>query len=93
MTVLVRDTTRRSFNGITGAAIKQVTTSPEVAALVRAQSTGIATGAVMEVRANSEEADDRVERRVRSWLHILRPESDAPPAGAQPHLEQRDRSS
>jgi hypothetical protein len=70
VTTLVRETTTRSFKEITDTALREVAHSPEVAALVRSQSTGLATGTILEVRANSEEADDRVERRVRSWLRI-----------------------
>jgi hypothetical protein len=72
--LLVRDTTRQSIRGIAESAIKEVAHSPEVAALVRTESTGLATGTILEVRANSEQADARLERRVRSWLHILRPD-------------------
>lgn len=75
-TVLIRDTTSRSFRTITGTAVKEVAHSPEIAALVRSESRGMATGAILEVRSNSEQADDRVERRVRSWLRIHRSDSE-----------------
>ncbi|HET9781748.1 MAG TPA: hypothetical protein VFR33_08210 [Candidatus Dormibacteraeota bacterium] len=83
-TVLIRDTTNRSFKTITDTAVKEVAHSPEVAELVRSQSRGMATGAILEVRSNSEEADDRVERRVRSWLRIHR---SGPESGARPPTE------
>jgi hypothetical protein len=67
---LIRDTTRTSVMGIAESALKEVTHSPEVAALVRTESAGLATGTILEVRANSEQADDQLERRVRSWLRI-----------------------
>lgn len=70
--LLLEDTTARSVKDIADTAIRQVTHSPEVAALVKAQSTGLVTDTILEVRANSEQADDRLERRVRSWLHIGR---------------------
>lgn len=74
VTLLVRDTTRKSVRDIAESAVKEVAHSPEVAALVRTQSVGMATGTILEVRENSEQADDRLERRVRSWLHIHKPE-------------------
>jgi len=74
VTRLIRDTTSQSVRGIAETAVKEVAQSPEIATLVRQQSVGIATGTILEVRVNSEQADDRIERRVRSWLHILRPE-------------------
>jgi hypothetical protein len=74
VTRLLRETTRQSVRDIADTAIKEVAESPEVATLVRKQSIGIGTGTILEVRATSEQADDRIERRVRSWLHILRPE-------------------
>jgi hypothetical protein len=67
---LIRDTTRSSVRGIAESTLKEVTHSPEVAAMVRAESAGLATGTILEVRANSEQADDRVERQVRSWLRL-----------------------
>ena len=81
-TVLIRDTTSRSFRTITGTTVKEVAHSPEIAALVRSESRGMATGAILEVRSNSEQADDRVERRVRSWLRIHR--SDPEPGTRPP---------
>ena len=66
---LAEDTTASSVKDIAETAVKQVSHSPEVAALVRAQSTGVVTDTILEVRASSEQADDRLERRVRSWLH------------------------
>ncbi|HSS92683.1 MAG TPA: hypothetical protein VLR46_01705 [Candidatus Dormibacteraeota bacterium] len=72
---LIRDTTSRSVKDIAEFAVNEVTHSPEVAALVRTQSTGLATDTILEVRANSEQADDRLERRVHSWLHLRRPNS------------------
>jgi hypothetical protein len=72
---LIRDTTSRSVKDIAEFAVNEVTHSPEVAALVRAQSAGLATDTILEVRANSEQADDRLERRVHSWLHLRRPNS------------------
>ena len=86
VTTLVRETTSRSFKEITDTALREVAHSPEVAALVRSQSTGLATGTILEVRANSEEADDRVERRVRSWLRI-RGDSERRSEPAQPSSE------
>jgi len=71
--LLVEDTTSRSVHDIAETAVKEVTHSPQIAALVRAQSTGILTDTILEVRTNSEQADDRLERRVRSWLHLGRP--------------------
>jgi hypothetical protein len=79
VTVLIRETTSRSFKTITDTAVQEVAHSPEVAALVRSQSQGMATGAILEVRSSSEEADDRVERRVRSWLRIHRADSEPGP--------------
>jgi hypothetical protein len=67
---LIRDTTVSSVADIAQFAVNEVTHSPEVAALVKSQSAGIATDAIQEVRANSERADDRLERRIRSWLHL-----------------------
>ena len=67
---LIRDTAVSSVADIAQFTVKEVTHSPEVAALVKTQSAGIATDAILEVRANSEQADDRLERRVRSWLHL-----------------------
>jgi len=67
---LIRDTTVGSMTDIAKLAVNEVAHSPEVAALVKTQSAGIATDAILEVRANSEQADDRLERRVRSWLHL-----------------------
>jgi hypothetical protein len=86
VTTLVRETTSQSVKGIADTALKEVAHSPEVAALVRSQSTGIATGTILEVRANSEEADDRVEQRVRSWLRI-RGDSERQSQPAQPSSE------
>jgi hypothetical protein len=74
---LIRDTTSSSVADIAQFAVNEVTHSPEVAALVRSQSAGIATDAILEVRANSEQADDRLERRVQSWLHLRRPNGSA----------------
>jgi hypothetical protein len=73
VTRLVEDTTASSVRDIAETAVKQVSHSPEVAALVRAQSTGLVTDTILEVRANSEQADDSLERRVRSWLHRDQP--------------------
>lgn len=75
VSLLIRDTTRRSVLDITESAVNEVAHSPEIAALVRNQSVGVAAGTIREVRENSEQADDRLERRVRSWLHIHKPES------------------
>ena len=91
LTVLIRDTTSRSFKTITDTAVKEVAHSPEIAALVRSQSRGMATGAILEVRSNSEEADDRVEQRVRSWLRIHRSDAEHDPRAAEPHVEPGDR--
>jgi hypothetical protein len=82
--LLIRDTTSRSIRGIAQTAVKEVAHSPEVHALVRSESSGLATGTILEVRANSEQADARLERRVRSWLHILRPEHEGERVGAEP---------
>jgi hypothetical protein len=84
VTRLVRDTTSQSVRDIAETAVKEVAQSPEVATLVRKQSVGIATGTILEVRANSVQADDRIERRVRSWLHILRPEDGGDYITAKP---------
>jgi len=73
---LVREMTSQSVREIADSAIKELTHSPEVAQLVRSQSAGVASGTILEVRANSEHADQAVERQVRSWLRILRPEHD-----------------
>jgi hypothetical protein len=73
---LIRDTAARSVTDIAQLTVNEVTHNPEVAALVRAQSTGIATDSIQEVRANSEQADASIERRVRTWLHL--PESGEP---------------
>jgi hypothetical protein len=81
---LIRDTTATSVRGITESALKEVTHSPEVAALVRTESAGIATGAILEVRANSEQADDRLERSVHSWLRLRGGGPDAAGAGTPP---------
>jgi hypothetical protein len=81
---LVGDTTRQSVKDIADTAIKEVAKSPEVATLVREQSVGIATGTILEVRANSEQADDRIERRVRSWLHIQRQQDGGQHLPAEP---------
>ena len=70
---LIRDTASASVRDISASAIKQVSHSPDVAELVRTQSTDLASGTILEVRATSEQADDRIEGRVRSWLHLLRP--------------------
>lgn len=85
--VLVRDTTKRSFQTIADTAVKEVAHSPEIAALVRSESRGMATGAILEVRSNSEEADDRVEQRIRSWLRIHRSDSASNPPRAEDRLE------
>ena len=70
---LIRDTASASVRDISASAIKEVSHSPDVAELVRTQSTDLASGTILEVRATSEQADDRIEGRVRSWLHLLRP--------------------
>jgi len=62
---LIRDTA--------SASVRDISHSPDVAELVRTQSTDLASGTILEVRATSEQADDRIEGRVRSWLHLLRP--------------------
>jgi hypothetical protein len=83
---LVRDTTKESVHDIADAAVREVTHNPEVAALVRTQSASIATGTILEVRTKSEQADDDLERRVRSWLHrperivAVAPDEPSPPA-------------
>jgi hypothetical protein len=66
---LIRDTTARSVSDIAQLAVREVTHSPEVAALLRTESAGIATDTILDVRANSEQADDRLEGKVQSWLH------------------------
>jgi hypothetical protein len=91
VTGLIRETTSRSFKTITDTAVQEVAHSPEVAALVRSQSRGMATGAILEVRSNSEEADDRVERRVRSWLRIHRSESEPGPRPSEHGFDPGDR--
>jgi hypothetical protein len=91
VTVLIRETTSRSFKTITDTAVQEVAHSPEVAALVRSQSRGMATGAILEVRSNSEEADDRVERRVRSWLRIHRSDSEPKPRPPEHGFDPGDR--
>jgi hypothetical protein len=63
---LIRDATVSSVADVAQFAVNEVAHSPEVAALVRTQSAGIATDAILEVRANSEQADDRLERRVQA---------------------------
>ena len=88
--VLIRDTTSRSFKTITDTAVKEVAHSPEIAALVRSQSRGMATGAILEVRSNSEQADDRVEQRIRSWLRIHRSDSGPAPRPAGQSVEPGD---
>jgi len=70
---LIRDMASASVRDISASAIKEVSHSPDVAELVRTQSTDLASGTILEVRATSEQADDRIEGRVRSWLHLLRP--------------------
>ena len=72
VTRLVQTTTKESVRDIAEFAVSEVAHSPEVAALVRTQSAGLATGTILEVRTRSEQADGRLERSVRSWLH--RPE-------------------
>jgi hypothetical protein len=67
---LIRDTTSKSITDITQFAVKEVAQSPEMKALVRSQSAGIATERILEVRASTQKADGSVERRVRSWLHL-----------------------
>lgn len=67
---LIRETTVSSVTDIAQFAVSEVTHSPEVAALVKTQSAGIATDAILEVRENSEQADDSLERRIHSWLHL-----------------------
>ena len=91
VTVLVRDTTKGSVKTIADTAVKEVAHSPEVAALVRSQSRGMATGAILEVRSNSEQADDRVERRVRSWLRIHRSNPEPEPRPTDHGFEPGDR--
>jgi hypothetical protein len=54
---------------IAETAVHEVTHSPEVAALVRTQSAGLATDTIEVVRTTSEEADERLERRVHSWFN------------------------
>ncbi len=85
---LIDDTTTSSVKDIAESAVKQVAESPEVAALVRAQSAGIATDTVRDVRTISEQADQTVERRVRTWLHLLRaddaPDTNGTPGGNKP---------
>jgi hypothetical protein len=83
---LIEDTTSASVKDIAETAIKEVTHSPEVASLVRTESAGLATGAILEVRASSEQADASVERKVQTWLHPARA-NDAgrpPPGGVGP---------
>ena len=81
---LIREATARSFTDIAEFAINEVTHSPEVAELVKTQSTGIATDTILEVRTNSARADDQLESRVHSWLHIRKPDS---PHGADRILD------
>src|SRR5438874_4063669 len=83
---LIRDTASASVRDISASAIKQVSHSPDVAELVRTQSTDLASGTILEVRATSEQADDRIERRVRSWLRLVRPDEveTQPTAGGGP---------
>ena len=69
---LLRDAAASSFNEAAQVALSQVTQSPEVAELVRTQTTGVATETIMEIRSDSERADERIERRVHSWLHLRR---------------------
>ncbi len=79
---LIDDTTTSSVKDIAETAVRQVAESPEVAALVRSQSAGLATETVRDVRAISEQADETVERRVRTWLHLLRAEDPRDGRGA-----------
>jgi hypothetical protein len=88
--LLLTETASHSVRDIADSAIKEVSHSPEIAALVRAQSTSLAANTILEVRANSEQADDRLERRVRSWLRLdrasdgRRRDAIPSPAGQQP---------
>lgn len=81
---LVRDTTKESVHDIAESAVREVAHSPEVAALVRTQSASLATGTILEVRTKSEEADDDLERRVRSWLHRPQRTGDGAPGEPSP---------
>ncbi len=85
---LIDDTTTSSVKDIAQSAVRQVAESPEIAALVRSESAGVATGTVREMRTTSERADETVERRVRTWLHLLRaddvPEKNGKPDGDKP---------
>ena len=54
---LIRDTASASVRDISASAIKEVSHSPDVAELVRTQSTDLASGTILEVRATSEQAD------------------------------------
>jgi hypothetical protein len=75
--LLIRDTTAQSVKDIAQFAVNEVTHSPEMAALVKTQSASLATDTILEVRANSEQADDRLEHRVHSWLHLRKPNGPA----------------
>jgi hypothetical protein len=69
---LIRDTTDRSVSDLTHRAVSEIAHSTEVADMLRTQSAGVATESILEVRTNSEQADDRLERRVQSWLRLHR---------------------
>lgn len=69
---LIRDTTDKSVSDLTHRALNEIAHSTEVADMLRTQSAGVATESILEVRANSEQADDRLERRVQSWLRLHR---------------------
>ena len=83
---LIEDTASASVRDISASAIKEVSHSPEVAELVRTQSASLASDTILEVREASEQADDRIERRVRSWLRLVRPDEveTQPTAGGGP---------
>jgi hypothetical protein len=65
---LIRDATAKSFTEAAQVALSQVTQSPEVADMVKTQTAGVATEAILEVRSSSKRADEGLERRVHSWL-------------------------
>ena len=75
----VRDVAAQSFNQVAEVALEQVTHSPEVADLVKTQTAGVATETIVEMRENSKRADERVERRIRSWLGLGRSDLERTP--------------
>jgi hypothetical protein len=75
---VVEYTASRSVKEIAETAVHQVSSSPEIAQLVRTQSAGITSDTIQVVRTTSEQADERLESRVHSWLNLRKPAANEP---------------